>query len=114
MCIENFKYIIIYKINNNIKNNTFYKIYDIFVLQDISGGFDWTLDVLGWQVDKDQLSIVIACAIVIIVLISITIVFIIWYCCFCKIKNGKHIVYLFMLCFLIVYFLFLFSTKQLR
>jgi len=101
MFIENFKHIIMYKIHNNKKNNTFHKIYNIFVLQDISGGFDWTLDVLGWQVDKDQLSVVIACVIVIIVLTSITIVFIIWYCCFCKIKNGKHIIY-----FIFVYICF--------
>lgn len=57
---------------------------------DISGGFDWTLDVFGWKLDKDQLSIVIVCAIVIIVLTSITVVFIIWYCCFCKKKNVQN------------------------
>lgn len=47
------------------------------------------LDILGWKVNKDHLSLVITCAIAIIILISIIIVFIIWYCCFCKKKIGK-------------------------
>lgn len=61
-----------------------------FFFQDISGGFDWNLNIFGWQLDKDQLSIVITCAIAVIILSSVIIVFIIWYCCFCRKTIGKY------------------------
>lgn len=48
----------------------------------------------GWQLDKDQLSIVVTGAIAVIILSSITTVFIIWYCCFCRKKIGKLLLYI--------------------
>lgn len=77
--------IILYFILICLVNLDFYL--NLYFLQDISGG----IDILGWQLDKDQLLIVISCAIIIIILISITIVFVIWYCCFCKNKTGNSI-----------------------
>ncbi|XP_050426933.1 uncharacterized protein LOC126837147 isoform X2 [Adelges cooleyi] len=56
---------------------------------DMSNNYNWDLDILGWQLDKDQLLVLIICTIVVIVLISSTLVFTIWYCCFCK-KKTVH------------------------
>lgn len=62
------------------------------LFQDFSGGFDPDINILGWQLDKEQLSIAITCAIAIIILISITVVFMIWYYCFCKKRIGMCII----------------------
>ncbi|XP_050528855.1 uncharacterized protein LOC126898642 isoform X2 [Daktulosphaira vitifoliae] len=57
---------------------------------DMTSSFDWNWNILGWQMNKDQFSVIIICTIIVIVLISTALVFIIWYCCFCNKKTEEN------------------------